>query len=187
MFVMLIMGILEGRSQDVALKTNLLYDATATINLGVEVGLAPRWTFDLSGNLNDWTLSGGKRWKHWMAQPEARYWFCDRFAGHFLGLHVLGGQYNVGGFDGKLHFFGTDFRKLKDSRFQGWYLGAGIAYGYTWILGRHWNMEAELGVGYVYTEYDQFNCTGCGRKVRDNVPHNYVGPTKLALNLIYVF
>ncbi|MDE6369036.1 MAG: DUF3575 domain-containing protein, partial [Muribaculaceae bacterium] len=60
----------------VAIKSNLLYDATLSPNIGIEVGVAPRWTVELSGNINAWTLSDGKRWKHWLAQPEARYWFC---------------------------------------------------------------------------------------------------------------
>lgn len=29
-------------AQKLTVKTNLLYDATATVNLGVEVGLAPK-------------------------------------------------------------------------------------------------------------------------------------------------
>lgn len=41
--------------QKFALKSNLLYDATATINLGMEVGLAPKWSLDISGNYNGWT------------------------------------------------------------------------------------------------------------------------------------
>ena len=36
-------------AQEVAVKTNLIYDATLTINAGVEARLAPKWTFDLSG------------------------------------------------------------------------------------------------------------------------------------------
>ena len=84
-------------AQKVALKTNLLYDATATVNLGTEIGLAPQWSLDLSANYNGWTFSDNKKWKHWLAQPEARYWFCERFNGHFLGLHLMGGQYNWGG------------------------------------------------------------------------------------------
>ena len=52
-------------------KTNLLYDATLTINVGAEMQVAPKWSVDLSGNYNPWTLSGGKKWKHWMIQPEA--------------------------------------------------------------------------------------------------------------------
>ncbi len=177
---------LGARAQEVALKSNLLYDATATVNAGIEIGLAPRWTLDVSGNLNAWDMSGGKKWKHWLAQPEARYWFCDRFSGHFVAVHALGGQYNFGGWKGP-NFLGSDLRKLKDSRYQGWFIGAGIAYGYTWILGRHWNMEGEIGIGYAYTRFDRFECDGCGRKVETDKPHNYVGPTKAAINLVYVF
>ena len=175
------------RAQDVAVKTNLLSDAFMNINLGVEIGLAPKWTFDLSGEFNGWTLSHDRRWKHWAVQPEARYWFCDRFAGHFLGIHAHGGQYNIGGFDGKYHFLGTDARKLSDTRYQGWFVGAGVVYGYAWILGRHWNLEAEIGIGYSYTRYDRFRCTGCGKKIENDKSHHYLGPTKAAINLVYLF
>ena len=174
------------RGQNVALKSNLLYDATLTVNAGLEVGLAPRWSFDLSGNYNGWAVSGHK-WKHWLAQPELRYWFCDRFAGHFIGLHALGGEYNFGNFDTSLSFLGTDYSVFADERHQGWYVGAGIAYGYSFILSRHWNLELELGAGYVYTRYDVFECQGCGKKVEENKPHHYVGPTKAAVNLVYNF
>lgn len=175
------------QAQDVAVKTNLLYDATATINAGVEVAIAPRWTLDISGNFNGWNQSHQRRWKHWLVQPEARYWFCDPFAGHFLGIHLHGGQYNVGGLDNSISFLGTDFSGLSDYRYQGWFLGAGVAYGYSVILGRHWNMEFEIGIGYAYTRYDQFNCVGCGRKIKEDQDHHYFGPTKAAINLIYTF
>lgn len=175
------------RAQDVAVKTNLLADAIFSPNLGVEIGLAPKWTLDVSGQYNGWNLSDYRRWKHWLVQPEARYWFCDRFAGHFLGIHTHAGQYNIGGINGKVSFLGTDARKLKDTRYQGWFVGAGVSYGYAWILGMHWNLEAEIGVGYSYTRYDRFRCAGCGKKMESNRPHHYVGPTKAAVNLVYLF
>ncbi len=175
------------RAQSFALKTNIISDALLNINAGAEVGLAPKWTFNLSGQFNGWTLSDDKRWKHWAAQPEFRYWFCDRFGGHFIGIHAHGGQYNIGGFDGKLHFLGTDMRKLADSRYQGWFAGGGINYGYAWVLSHHWNLEAELGFGYSYTQFDRYECAGCGKKVEEKQPHHYVGPTKAAVNLVYVF
>lgn len=174
-------------AQKVAVKTNVVYDATANINAGLEFGLAKRWTLDVSGNLNVWDMSNGRKWKHWLAQPELRYWLCDRFAGHFFALHLHGGQYNVGGLKNDIKFLGTDFSKLGDYRFQGWFAGAGLAYGYTWILGKHWNLEAELGFGYSYTNYDTFECAGCGKKVEEGKDHHYVGPTKAAINLVYLF
>ncbi len=173
------------RAQKVALKTNLLYDAALSPNLGIEVGLAPKWTFDLSGNVNAWKVDD-RYWKHWLVQPEVRYWLCDRWQGHFFGAHLLGGQFNLGNL--KLpNFLGNNFKKLEDYRYQGWGVGAGIAYGYSWIVGRHWNIEAEIGLGWVYTRYDKYPCTHCGDKIKDNAVHNYVGPTKAAVNLIYVF
>ncbi|MCM1429024.1 MAG: DUF3575 domain-containing protein [Clostridium sp.] len=174
-------------AQEVAVKTNLLYDALLTPSVGVEVGLAPKWTLDVSGNVNAWDLSGGKKWKHWLVQPEARYWFCQRFSGHFIGAHVLGGQFNVGHIDLPFKFLGTDFRELKDYRWQGWMAGAGIAYGYNWILSRHWSIEAEIGIGWIYSRYDTYRCKGCGKKVEEDTPHNYVGPTKAAINIVYDF
>lgn len=174
------------KAQDVSVKTNLLYDfGMLSPNLGFEVGVAPRWSIDLSGSYNGWTVKEQKL-KHWLVQPEARYWFCDHFTGHFLGFHALGGQYNAGNIKHGINFLGSDFRKLQDYRYQGWYVGAGIAYGYAFILGRHWNLELELGVGYIYTRFDKFECKDCGRKV-DTDKHHYVGPTKAAINLVYVF
>ncbi len=175
------------RAQEFALKTNLLSDGFLNVNLGAEVGLAPKWTLEAEGELNAWTLSHGRRWKHWAVQPEARYWFCDRFGGHFVGFHVHGGQYNIGGFDGWYHLFGTDAGKLKDSRYQGWFAGFGVAYGYDWILSRHWNLEAEIGIGYSYTRYDVYECEICSKRVESGKSHNYVGPTRLAINLVYLF
>lgn len=182
-----LLGTLLGvRGQDINVKTNLLYDATLTVNAGAEVGLAPRWSFDLSGNYNGWSVNHHK-WKHWLVQPELRYWFCDHFAGHFVGIHALGGQYNLGNIKNSINFLGSDFSKLTDRRYQGWYVGAGIAYGYSFILNRHLNLELEAGFGYIYTRYDVFNCEGCGRKVAEDKPHHYVGPTKAAVNLVYAF
>lgn len=188
-FLIIVMNIVAHPvcAQDVAVKTNILSDVFLNINTSLEVGLAPRWTLDISGEVNAWTLSHDRRWKHWAVQPEARYWFCDRFAGHFIGAHLHGGQYNIGGIDTNFSLLGTDFSALKSTRYQGWFVGAGVAYGYAWILGRHWNIETEIGVGYSYTRYDRFRCAGCGKKVSENKPHNYFGPTKVAVNLVYLF
>lgn len=185
LFVSCLLSFFCSRAQDVALKTNLLSDAMANVNAAVEIGLNPKWTLDLTGDYNGWTIKGHK-WKHWIAQPEARYWFCNRFAGHFLGFHAVGGQFNVGNIDLNVKFLGSDFGKLANNRYEGWGVGAGIAYGYDWILDKHWNLEAEIGIGYVYLNYNKYKCEECGSKIgKDH--HNYFGPTKAAINLVYLF
>lgn len=169
-------------AQNVAVKTNLLYDATTTLNLAAEIGLAPRWTLDLSANYNPFSFSDNKKWKHWMAQPEARYWFCEAFNGHFLGMHLLGGQYNVGNIDiPALPIFPSG----KGDRYEGYYYGAGLAYGYQWVLGKRWSIEASLGLGYVRAHYDRYDCPKCG-EWKEKGTKNYFGVTKAAVSLIYV-
>ena len=106
-------GAVKTQAQNIAVKTNLLYDITATANVGVEVGLAPKWTLDLSGNLNAWSKNEHTKWKHWMLQPEARYWFCDRFSRHFVGAHLIGGAFNFGNINNNLSILGTDFSDVK--------------------------------------------------------------------------
>ena len=176
------------KGQEVAIKTNVGSDALLNINAGTEVGVAPRWTIDVSGDFNSWTLSHGRRWKHWMAQPEVRFWLCDRFAGHFFALDVQGGQYNIGGMTlGHYSFLGTDFRKTRDHRYQGWFVGGGIGYGYAWAISKHFNIEGQLSIGYNFTKYDMYNCFGCSKKVASNRPHNYWGITKAAVNIVYLF
>ena len=174
-------------AQKVALKTNVLSDGLMNINAGVGVGLSPRLTLDVIGEFNAWSLSHDRRWKHWSVQPGVRYWLCDRFSGHFVGAHLHGGQFNIGGIKNGISFLGTDFSKLSDARFQGWFVGGGVSYGYAWILDKHWNIEAELGLGYSFTRYDRFKCAGCGRKVEADKSHHYVGPTKAAVNIVYMF
>lgn len=190
-YILLLFGLLvqfgaKGQN-DVAIKSNILYDLTATISAGIEVGLAPQWSIDVSGNFNAWTMKNDRRWKHYLVQPEVRYWLCDRFMGHFLALHLHGGQYNFGGIKNSINFLGTNLSNLTTHRYQGWFAGAGIGYGYAFVLGRHWNLELEAGIGYAYTVFDEFECAGCGRKVNTDLNHHYFGPTKLAVNFVYLF
>ncbi len=93
---------LGGFAQKIAVKTNLLYDVTTTLNLGAEFRVAPKWTIDLSGNYNPFNLGNDRKMRHWLVQPEVRYWFCEAFNGHFLALHALGGQFNVADMDLKI-------------------------------------------------------------------------------------
>ena len=117
-------------AQEMALKTNLLYDATTTIHLGYEVALSDKITLDIWANYNPWTLghkyvnihnytgttrptatadngivySSGESYserrasklKHFMLQPELRWWTCEKFNGHFFGAHLHGGLFDVG-------------------------------------------------------------------------------------------
>jgi len=183
--VFTIASITSAYSQKIAVKTNLLYDATTTMNLGVELGLNKKWTLDVSGNYNPWTFSNNKKWKHWMAQPEAKYWLCEKFNGHYFGVHLHGGEFNVGGLNTDFKILSYNFADLKHYRYEGWFVGGGISYGYSWILSNRWNFEAGIGVGYAGFKYDKYECPECGSWLDDGF-FNYFGVTKLALSIIYI-
>lgn len=170
------------QAQKVAIKNNLLYDATATPNLALEFGLGKKTTLEVGAGLNLFTFSDNKKLKHLLIQPELRWWTCDVFNGHFFGLHSHGAQFNVGGWDipvGRLDTF-------KDSRYQGYLYGGGLSYGYQWILSPRWNFEMSAGAGYARILYDEYPCVDCGTKI-DEGTHNYWGVTKAAVSLIYFF
>lgn len=126
--------------QDVALKTNGLFWLTTTPNVGVEVALSPKYTLELAGAYNPWTFKDDKKMRFWLVQPELKYWLCEKFEGHFVGLHLHGAQY-YGGF--------------KKKRYDGYLAGGGFTYGYDWILSPHWNLEAAIGIGYARLWYKE--------------------------------
>lgn len=167
----------------IAIKNNLLYDVNRTPNLGVEVGLSRKSTAQIFYGLNPWKYSDNKQMRHWLVMPEYRWWTCSKFNGHFFGIHAMGGEFNVQGFDDT---FGLIKEDIKNKHYEGWYVGGGITYGYQWILGKHWNLEASVGFGYDYIQFKEYECGECGSfKRKDHT--NYIGPTKLALSMLYLF
>ncbi|CDD83871.1 MULTISPECIES: DUF3575 domain-containing protein [Mediterranea] len=176
-----IWGIQTASAQTWGIKTNALYDATRTVNIGTEFALCKKWTLDVSGNYNGWNAgSRCEKMKHFMVQPELRYWTCDVFNGHFFALHAMGGGYNISNV--RFPFF---TRKFDDgNRYEGWFVGAGVGYGYSWVLGKRWNLEAEIGAGYAYSPYDSYECLECRRSLDSGTRH-YWGITKAAISLIY--
>ncbi len=182
LFLVLFVGFaVSGQAQQVVLKNNFLYDATITPNLSLEIGTGRKTTFDVQVGLNPFQFDNNSKLKHVLVQPEFRYWTCESFNGWFFAAHALGGRFNVG----NVKFpFGL-MKDLQEYRYEGWFLGAGLGLGYQWVLSRRWSLEAELGAGYVYVDYDKFKCVECGMRV-DDTHKNYWGVTKAALSLIYV-
>lgn len=178
----------------IAVKTNLLYDATTTPNIGAEMRVAEKSTVNLVYGINPWTFDsdshGERKVKHWVLMPEYRWWTCLPYNGHFFGVHALAGQFNAANVDLPIpgaFFSGANItREVRDSRFQGTFAGVGATYGYQWILSRHWNIEAEIGVGYGHVWYDRYTCGVCATKT-DAGQTNYLGITKLGLSFLYIF
>ncbi len=179
-------------AQKVAVKTNALYWATATPNIGMEFAMGDRWTFELAGGYNPWTFDKEKniKAKHFLLTPEVRYWFCESFNGHFIGLNANYTQFNVGGVHVLNPFYqskgdGPFIDACLNSRVEGWAAGAGLTYGYSWIISPRWNMEFNLGLGYWYAGYDRYESRKCGLFHNSAIKH-VAGLTDLGLSFIYM-
>lgn len=179
-------------AQKVAVKTNSLYWLTTTPNAGFEFALGDRWTFEIAGGYNPWTLNKEEniKAKHFLVTPEFRYWFCESFQGHFIGINANYTQFNAGGIHVpevfyKVESLGYFLDMLQYSRSQGWAVGAGLTYGYAFPIARRWNMEFNLGLGWWYTQYDRFESRTCGL-FQERIEKHAFGLTDLGISFIYM-
>ena len=170
-------------AQRVVLKHNVLLDVVHSPNLSLELGLTPKQTLDIQVGFNPFTYNSAdnSKFRHITVQPEWRYWTCERFNGWFFGVHAHAGRFNAGNVTLPLNLFHT----VQNARYEGWFAGAGVGAGYQLPLSRRWSVEAELGLGYAYVDYDKFACGKCGTLQQDGNSH-YFGVTRAGLSLVYV-
>jgi len=173
----------DSSEANLLVKTNILYDLTGTINLGVEYKISNKVSTELSANLNPWDY-GSWKIKHFLLQPGVRYWLNHTYDHAFFGVHLMYSKFDFAGL--KLPFGIYGGFDLNDYRYKGIFYGIGISTGYQWHFHRNWGMEASFGIGYTYWDYDKF----------DFSPDAILGPemgesgglfslTKLGLSLIY--
>lgn len=166
----------------VKIKTNLLYGGLAlSPNLSGEVGLGRRTSVEAMGSWNPWrrkgTLQSNRKLAHIVVKPEFRYWTCERFDGHYFGVHAFFWRYNVGSYDIPLLF-------EKEYRYDGRALGAGISYGYFWPWNNRWGMEFNAGAGVAFMKYDRFDCQRC-QGSSGNFRKTYFGPTSAGIKIVF--
>lgn len=164
------------------LKINLLYGfATLTPNLAFEIGLGRRTSLDIAGSHNPWRLNtsraDNRKMVHTVIKPEFRYWLCERFNGHFFGLHGFYWRYNVSDYKVPLLF-------KKEYQYNGHAVGLGLSYGYTWMWTRRWGMEFNAGVGVAFMNYKKKECQLCAPSL-GRESKTYFGPTSAGIKLIW--
>ncbi len=160
-------------AQFYAVKTNTLSLATCTLNGGVELALNKQWSLDVSGYWNP-VKTNNISLKHWYIQPAIRWWLYEHFAGHFAALQVASGKYDIG--NSKRHT-------------RGWFSGVGASYGYTWILSKQWNMTAEAGLGFYYTQNKRkdYFVDDWQEEIVKHSRRIVLAPSKIELSLSYLF
>ena len=151
------------KTEVVALKNNLLYDAAATPNLQLEIKLAPKWTLELGAGFNPFPLNDRTfpKWRHVSASIAPRYWFCNAFYGGFISFNAAYAHYNVAG---GAYPIGWIYNQVKDNRYQGDAVMGGVSGGWHFAISPHFSIELEGGIEAGYSWYDRFECKHCGQK-----------------------
>ncbi len=175
----------------VAVKTNGLYDLALAPNYAIEVPIGkhfsaqfehyfPWWatTKELKYCLQYLTLGGEFRW--WFApkpKPETpKRMLRDVLQGHFVGVYGLWGK--------------TDLQwERKIGMYQCYpVISAGLTYGYSFPLTRHWNMELSVSAGYARIPYQHYTPSEDWQilwrdRTKQGVLH-YFGPTQVKVSLV---
>ena len=147
------------KAQHTSLRTNLAYDATLSPNLGVEVRLDSAWTIGANVGLNAWDIDKdkNKKWRHLLVSPNVRrYWGSKTL--RYLEIDAIYSHYNVS--HARIPF--GLYSAIKDRRLQGDLVALGAKYGYSWMMARHWRIEAEAGIAVGYAWFKEYDCEVCG-------------------------
>ncbi len=164
------------------LKTNLLHGAVGLApNLYGEVGLGRRTSIEagVPRRNRKGTVGNNRKLIHGGVTGEFRLWLCERFNGHFFGIHGFWRFYNVGGHNVPIVNFKRDFR------YEGTAIGGGITYGYALPIAPRWNLEFNIGVGVAGMQYEVYGCDKCADRV-DTVSKTYFGPTRAGITLSFI-
>ena len=164
----------------VALKNNVLYDATMTPNLAVEVKLHPQWSMEVGAGFNPFPLDDKQfpKWRHLSVWVAPRYWFCTVFNKGYLSFNAAYAHYNVAG---NGYPIGWMYPQVKNARYQGDAVMAGLSYGWHFAISPHFSVELEGGVDAGYSWYNQFECKHCGEKTASS--GRWLVLPKVAVNL----
>ena len=172
----------ETKQPRMALRTNLLYDATLSPNLGVDVRVDSLWTVGLLAGVNAWDIdkAKNKKWRHALFSLRARKYRDSLFHKGYYEADVIYSHYNVG--NTKIPF--GLYSAVKDHRLQGDLIALGGKYGYSWILSRTWRIEAEAGVAVGYAWFKEYDCPHCGTFI-GNGDRIFLLP-QLGINVVYI-
>lgn len=159
-------------AQRIALKTNTLEYLTLSPNLTLEARLSRVMSIQVGVGVNPINKPiAGFQLTNFRVEPELRYWFNRPMARHFIALSATAANYN-------LH--------IRDRIVKGDAIAAGVSYGYALVLSKHWNMEAEIGVGighfrsFYYKDWEK-------RPDKPNSIHFLPCPVRFGLSFCYIF
>ena len=165
--------------QNVSVSTNLVdYADFGTLNLDASCAVAQHWSINAGMKYNPFSFPGGADGGNMQSRQQTysigtRYWPWHIFSGWWACVKAQYQEYNRGGISSPETCEGDRF-------------GAGLSGGYTYMLGRHFNIEAGAGVWGGADKYTVYSCPTCGRTL-DKGNKTFVMLNEVLLSLTYVF
>ena len=148
--LMLVMNLGAQSLQDIRhneLKLNALYLAEGTVEMSYERWVGKRLGIGLSSYV--------------AFRDDGMIFFGDSFPWNFSlipYMRVYFGKTGYKGFFLEGNFMLGSNTRVRDEKGSGnaiaWDLGAGMAYGAKWVFGKHWGIEAYVGIGLTTNLYD---------------------------------
>lgn len=175
------------RSFCMSARTNMLYDALALPNIGVEFYLGKNITIGANWMYGWWSRPKSHRyWRAYGGEINVGYWFGREavnkpLTGHHAGLYAgayiydfeFGGKGELGGTPGKPIWHNPSYM-------------VGVSYGYSLPIARRLNIDFTAGVGYFGGKYYEYRPVDNHYVWTRTKRRNWLGPTKLEVTLVWL-
>lgn len=177
--LLLVLPVMRVSAQKAAISTDLVgYVNFVAMNVEVSLPVARHWTVNAAARYSpfEFNLGDGKenaRNKQQTYSAGMRWWPWNVYSGWWLSGKLQYQEYNSGGF-------------LSDTTYEGDRVGAGVSGGYSYMLGKHFNIDFGLGLWGGWDKFSKYACPVCGL-TDDAGSKFFVLPTDVIIALSYVF
>lgn len=151
----------------------MLYWVALLPNIEAEWLIDRNWSVALEGNWAQWgSYKHNKSYRLLLIDAEGCRWIKPRAPWHgwYVGVMAGGGIYDL---------------ENGSPGHKGWGVLAGVTAGFAWPVSRHLSLEAEIGAGYMFTRYKDYEPIEGHHVYLRTKELNYFGPIKLKFSLVW--
>jgi hypothetical protein len=139
-------------AQRIAVTSNLLEDVVLTPNIGVDIVVADRQSITFDASFAPYKLTEQLHNKTMAFRAGYKYWFSQALYAHYIGVDAVASSSDIG---------------LGRNQFRDEYIGIGVGYGYSFIIGKKLNIVPGIGVGLAYgNSYEGYDHMNSGQGVQ---------------------
>lgn len=167
------------------ISTNLFdWADLGTVNLDFGVALSRHFSFQIGGKYNNWEFANTKGPIFLVKNQQKsgslgfRYWPWYVFSGWWVSAKAQYCDYSLTG--------------IKDQEFdEGTAVGGGLSTGYSWMLGKHFNLEFGVGFwGGRLLDQNVYGCPGDCYDADDTIksgPRNFLAVNDINISFHWLF